>query len=124
MSEAKKSSKQDAIREAVAGIEKTYGQGAIMRLGERAVEPVAVIPTGLIGLTVYKAIKGYLLGNVSVVLGALVIGGIALILFERFRATHADEGEVDFSQITYKRALLIGLFVAFATDFILVAVGA
>jgi undecaprenyl-diphosphatase len=75
---------------------------------------VAVIPTGVIGLTVYKAIKGYLLGNVGVVLAALVIGGIALILFERFRATHADEGEVDFSQITYKRAFLIGLFQAIA----------
>ncbi|MFL5607746.1 MAG: undecaprenyl-diphosphate phosphatase, partial [Gemmatimonadaceae bacterium] len=39
---------------------------------------VAVIPTGVIGLTVYKAIKGYLLGNVNVVLAALLIGGIAL----------------------------------------------
>jgi len=36
MSETKKSSKQEAIREAVAAIEKAYGQGAIMRLGERA----------------------------------------------------------------------------------------
>jgi undecaprenyl-diphosphatase len=75
---------------------------------------VAVFPTGVIGLTVYKAIKGYLLGNVGVVLAALVIGGIALIVFERFRATGGDEGEVDFSQITYKRAFLIGLFQAIA----------
>ncbi|MFL5619928.1 MAG: undecaprenyl-diphosphate phosphatase, partial [Gemmatimonadaceae bacterium] len=35
---------------------------------------VAVIPTGVIGLTVYKAIKGYLLGNVAVVLSTLLIG--------------------------------------------------
>ncbi len=46
MSETKKSSKHDAIRDAVAGIQKTYGQGAIMRLGERATEPVCVIPSG------------------------------------------------------------------------------
>jgi undecaprenyl-diphosphatase len=36
---------------------------------------VAVFPTGVIGLTVYKAIKGYLLGNVMVVLIALIVGG-------------------------------------------------
>src|SRR3954463_16747932 len=34
---------------------------------------VAFLPTGIIGLTVYKAIKGYLLGNVSVVLAMLVL---------------------------------------------------
>ena len=46
---------------------------------------VAVIPTGVIGLTVYKAIKGYLLGNITVVLAHLLVGGVALIIFERFR---------------------------------------
>ncbi|MDB4890092.1 MAG: Undecaprenyl-diphosphatase [Gemmatimonadetes bacterium] len=73
---------------------------------------VAVIPTGVIGLTVYKAIKGYLLGNVTVVLLALLIGGIALIVFERFQ--QSSEKEVDFSEITYKKAFLIGLFQAIA----------
>ncbi|NUR36252.1 MAG: UDP-diphosphatase, partial [Gemmatimonadaceae bacterium] len=41
---------------------------------------VAVIPTGVIGLTVYKAVKSYLLGNLTVVLLSLLIGGIALIV--------------------------------------------
>jgi undecaprenyl-diphosphatase len=73
---------------------------------------VAVIPTGVIGLTVYKAIKGYLLGNVTVVLLALLIGGVALIMFERF--SRVEERDVDFSEITYKKAFLIGLFQAIA----------
>jgi undecaprenyl-diphosphatase len=73
---------------------------------------VAVIPTGVIGLTVYKAIKGYLLGNVTVVLLALVIGGIALIVFERFQ--QSSDRDVDFSEITYRKAFLIGLFQAIA----------
>jgi undecaprenyl-diphosphatase len=73
---------------------------------------VAVIPTGVIGLTVYKAIKGYLLGNVTVVLLALLIGGIALIVFERFQKS--TDTEVDFSEITYRKAFLIGLFQAIA----------
>ena len=74
---------------------------------------VAVLPTGVIGLTVYKAIKGYLLGNVPVVLTALVVGGIALIVFERFK-DQRDAGDADLSQITYKKAFLIGLFQAIA----------
>jgi undecaprenyl-diphosphatase len=73
---------------------------------------VAVVPTGVIGLSVYKIIKGYLLGNITVVLLALLIGGIALIVFERFH--EANENEVDFSEITYRKAFLIGLFQSIA----------
>ena len=74
---------------------------------------VAVIPTGVIGLTVYKAIKGYLLGNIPVVLAALLVGGIALIIFERFQKGRT-EPDADFSEITYRKAFLIGLFQAIA----------
>ena len=74
---------------------------------------VAVIPTGVIGLTVYKTIKGYLLGNIPVVLAALFVGGIALIIFERFQKGRT-EADVDFSEITYRKAFLIGLFQAIA----------
>jgi undecaprenyl-diphosphatase len=73
---------------------------------------VAFIPTGVIGLTFYKIVKGYFLGNIAVVLWALLLGGIALILFERF-TDHATT-EADFSEITYKKALLIGVFQALA----------
>jgi len=73
---------------------------------------VAVFPTGVIGLTVYKAIKGYLLGNVTVVLITLLVGGVALIIFERFQ--QRDDRDVDFAEITYKKAFLIGLFQAIA----------
>jgi undecaprenyl-diphosphatase len=73
---------------------------------------VAVFPTGVIGLTVYKAIKGYLLGNVTVVLITLLLGGVALIIFERFQ--QRDDRDVDFSEITYRKAFLIGVFQAIA----------
>ena len=73
---------------------------------------VAMIPTGIIGLTVYKALKTHLLGNVTVVLTALVIGGIALIIFERF--PQRDRDEIDFSEISYGKAFLVGLFQAVA----------
>jgi len=73
---------------------------------------VAFIPTGVIGLTVYKVVKGYLLGNVTVVLWSLSIGGVLLIVFERFNKPGITEA--DFSEITYPRALLIGVFQSLA----------
>ncbi len=73
---------------------------------------VAFIPTGIIGLTVYKAVKGYLLGNVPVMVAALTIGGVILVWFDRRRVEVGDQ--IDFSEITYKRALLVGLFQSLA----------
>jgi undecaprenyl-diphosphatase len=69
---------------------------------------VAFIPTGIIGLAVYKILKQYLLGNMTVVLWSMFIGGIALLVFERF--TQHAETDADFTEITYRKALLIGLF--------------
>jgi undecaprenyl-diphosphatase len=74
---------------------------------------VAFVPTGVIGLTVYRVVKDHLLGNVPVVVAALVIGGVALIAFERSRTPHGGP-EIDFSEITYRRAVLVGLFQALA----------
>jgi undecaprenyl-diphosphatase len=68
---------------------------------------VAFLPTGIVGLTVYKVVKGYLLGNVRVVLASLLVGGVVLLLFDR-RWRH-DDAEVDLRAITYKQAFLIGL---------------
>ena len=73
---------------------------------------VAFIPTGIIGLTVYRVLKEHLLGNVTVILLALVLGGIGLIFFARRQ--DAGKEEIDFSEITYRRALLIGVFQAIA----------
>ncbi len=44
----------------------------------------AFIPTAVIGLVLYKFSKQYLLGNLSVVLWALAIGGVLLIAFEKW----------------------------------------
>ena len=73
---------------------------------------VAFIPTGIIGLTVYKVLKQYLLGNMTVVLLSLLIGGVLLILYEKLKR-HSDE-EVDLAHVTYRRAFLIGLFQSIA----------
>lgn len=80
MSEVKKSTKQEAIREAVAGIEKTYGQGAIMRLGERAVEPVAVIPTGCLAIDEALGVGGFPRGRIVEIFGPESSGKTTLTL--------------------------------------------
>ena len=66
---------------------------------------VAFIPTGILGLLFYKIVKHYLLGSEKVVVAALVLGGIFLILFERYHLH--PEGE-DAKKISYKQAALIG----------------
>lgn len=77
---------------------------------------VAFIPTGVIGLMLYKLIKQYLLGNESVVVAALFVGGVVLIVFELLHKEHAEalQDEKGISDISYKQALGIGLFQALA----------
>lgn len=70
---------------------------------------VAFIPTGVIGLALYSVVKTYLLGNEAVVLWAFFLGGIALVLFERWH-TESPDASFDPATITYKQAFLIGLF--------------
>ncbi|HYD54231.1 MAG TPA: undecaprenyl-diphosphate phosphatase [Gemmatimonadaceae bacterium] len=73
---------------------------------------IAFIPTGIIGMTVYRVLKEYLLDNVTIILLALLVGGIALIVFDRKQRPQREE--IDFSEISYRRALLIGVFQAIA----------
>lgn len=69
---------------------------------------VAFIPTGVIGLTLYSIVKHYFLGNSSIVVWSLLIGGIALIAFEKWH-TPKEKDIADLSKITYKQAFMIGL---------------
>lgn len=74
---------------------------------------VAFLPTAIIGFTVYPLVKGYLLGNAYVVVAALFLGGIALIVFEKFHTEKPNAVENP-RDITYKQAFAIGLFQAIA----------
>lgn len=72
---------------------------------------VAFIPTGIIGLALYKVVKTYLLGNEAVILWALAIGGVALIAFE-YLHTERESAAGSIEDITYKQAIWIGIFQA------------
>ena len=68
---------------------------------------VAFIPTGVIGLALYKLIKTMLLGNTGVVLWSLGLGGVALIVFELLHRENPT-AEKNINAITYGQALGIG----------------
>ncbi len=68
----------------------------------------AFIPTGIVGFLLYKLIKSCLLGKPLVVVGALLVGGLLLIVIEK-RARKKSSGK-DLNTLSYRDAFLIGLF--------------
>ena len=72
----------------------------------------AFVPTGIVGLLIYRFFKDVLFGNEQVVLWALLLGGVAIILLE---LAYKERYEIeDLSKIPYKYCLLIGVFQAFS----------
>ena len=61
--------REKALGLALAGIEKQFGKGSIMRLGERPATQIQVIPTGSIALDVALGIGGLPRGRVVEVYG-------------------------------------------------------
>ena len=61
--------KLKALRAATDKIEKNYGKGSIMKMGDSVVEEVSVIPTGSVGLNAALGIGGYPRGRVIEIYG-------------------------------------------------------
>lgn len=69
---------------------------------------VGFVPTGVLGLALHGVVKRHLLGSESVVLWSLLLGGVALIAFERLhRSVPGDMADV--RKITYRQAAVIGI---------------
>src|SRR5574344_2413979 len=64
-----KEAKLKALQAAMAKIEKDFGKGAIMKLGDEKVENVEVIPTGSLGLDIALGVGGYPKGRVIEIYG-------------------------------------------------------
>ena len=103
--------KLKALQVAMDKIDKTYGRGSIMKLGDESIENVEVIPSGSIGLNYALGVGGYPRGRIIEIYGpeasgkttlaihaiaeAQKMGGIAAIIdaehaFDRFYAEQLD----------------------------------
>ena len=101
------SEKLKALQAAMSKIEKDFGKGSIMKLGDEHVDNVEVIPTGSIGLNAALGVGGYPRGRIIEIYGpessgkttlaihaiaeAQKVGGIAAFIdaehaFDRFYA--------------------------------------
>lgn len=87
-----------------------YGRSLLMNADVAKRIVAAFIPTGILGLVFYKIVKSFLLDNALVTLWALLIGGIAIILFERWHEKHHHREERDISDIPYWQCVLVGVF--------------
>ena len=63
------SEKLKALQAARDKIEKSFGKGSIMKMGDESVEQVEVIPTGSIGLNVALGVGGYPRGRIIEIYG-------------------------------------------------------
>ena len=102
-----KEAKLKALQAALGKIEKDFGKGSIMKLGDEKVEKVDVIPTGSVGLDLALGVGGYPRGRnieiygpessgkttlaIHAIAEAQKLGGIAAIIdaehaFDRFYA--------------------------------------
>ena len=61
--------RKEALAQALGKIEKDFGRGAIMRLGEESVENIEVIPTGSVGLDYALGVGGYPRGRIIEIFG-------------------------------------------------------
>lgn len=78
----------------------------------------AFIPTAIIGLAAYKLVKEYLFDSLPLIASALFIGGIIIILLEKYFARlNYDQPaleEKDLDSISYRQAACIGIFQSLA----------
>jgi len=61
--------KMKALQLAMDKLEKTYGKGAVMKLGDEASEQIEAIPSGSIGLDLALGIGGYPKGRIVEIYG-------------------------------------------------------
>jgi undecaprenyl-diphosphatase len=71
---------------------------------------IAFVPTAIVGFFFYDYIKGVLLGNTLITLQALFLGGIVLILVDRFYKEEKKHTVSTIDKISYPAALVIGVF--------------
>jgi len=69
MSDKEKTAKLKALELTLGKLEKSYGKGVVMKLGDKVVEDIDSIPTGSVGLDTILGVGGYPRGRVVEIYG-------------------------------------------------------
>ncbi|MDD5750365.1 MAG: undecaprenyl-diphosphatase UppP [Candidatus Pacebacteria bacterium] len=69
---------------------------------------VAFAPTAVLGFLLYKIFKSFLMENVLLITGALVAGGVFLVVFELLHKERPGAVE-EIGKISYKQSFVIGV---------------
>ncbi len=80
MNMADKDSKLKALKLTLDKLDKTYGKGSVMKLGDQTIEKVDAIPSGSIGLNIAMGVGGYPKGRVVEIYGPESSGKTTLSL--------------------------------------------
>ncbi len=98
---------------AILAVVVLYGKEMVLNAKIARRTLAAFIPTAIIGLLLYKIIKGVFLDSQTLILCTMAGGGFFLIVFEWLHRER--KGAVDrVENITYPQAIIIGLFQAIA----------
>ena len=81
--------KLKALQAAMSKIEKDFGKGSIMRMGDEQIENVEVIPTGSIGLNAALGVGGYPRGRIIEIYGPESSGKTTLAIHAMAEAQKA-----------------------------------
>ena len=84
-----KAAKLNALQGAMSKIEKDFGKGSIMKLGEEKIENVDVIPSGSISLDVALGVGGYPKGRIIEIYGPESSGKTTLAIHAMAEAQKA-----------------------------------
>ena len=75
-----KSEKLKALQLTLDKLEKTYGKGTVMKLGDNAIEDIEVIPSGSLTLDLALGVKGFPKGRIVEIYGPESSGKTTLAL--------------------------------------------
>ncbi|MFY7758782.1 MAG: recombinase RecA [Flavobacterium stagni] len=77
---SEKEAKLKALQLTLDKLDKTYGKGTVMKMGDKAVEEVEIIPSGSLGLDLALGVNGYPKGRIIEIYGPESSGKTTLTL--------------------------------------------